>query len=76
MLLVNGKPDRGISSFGREEPIEVLVPHAKSSEVTFQFKRWNGHPQVVAPNDPRPMAVMFRRIRVESGGKSMELLDR
>jgi hypothetical protein len=75
-LLVNGKPDRTINRFSSEEPIDVVVPPANPSEVTFQFERWNGHPQVMAPQDPRPMAVMFRRIRLESGGESLELLDR
>jgi len=75
-VLVNGRLDRTISRFRSGDAIEVVLPPPNPAEVTFQFDKWNGHPQIVAPRDARPMAVRFSGIGLESGRELIELLDR
>ena len=75
-VLVNGKPNASIPRFTKEQPIEVLVPPGNPSTVTFRFDRWNGYPELLDSRDRRPMAVMFREIRLQSGSASFRLLDR
>ncbi len=40
---------------------------AGKNRVTFDYSRWNHHPDEFAPLDPRPFGVAFRAIRCELG---------
>lgn len=76
-VAVNGKPDQSFQSFFPLQVIRVAVPRdVNPATVTFEFDRWNGHPTTLAPQDSRPMAVMFESIRGEAGGNTFEILQR
>jgi hypothetical protein len=48
---------------------------AGTNRVTFDYARWNHHPDAFAPLDPRPFAVAFRGIRCESGQETRLLFS-
>ncbi|MGH9741622.1 MAG: hypothetical protein ACRD51_04650, partial [Candidatus Acidiferrum sp.] len=76
-VLVNGKPVESFKTFRPGQEIRIAVPRdVNPATVTFAFDHWNGYPTKLVPLDSRPMAVMFKGIRAEAGGNTLEILQR